>query len=233
MPWTKLSDDYSDDAWRLSDAAYRLHTDGLVWCNRKLLDCVLPKDEVRRRFKTPDALQELLDEDFWRESTDGTSYIIRHHAVYQRKREAVLAQQAANSANGRKGGRPPGTPREQETQSFHKAVGKSLGKSVSKPLIDPEIDPLAWTAEEFEKSRSNTGQKTEPVSELPTESETERDRTGQAFNNTSTSEPKSTGWGTTEDLDPFSRQADPDPWSNGAPRGPGPWDQPWQRHGEF
>lgn len=25
MTWTKLSDDFSDDCWRLSDAAWRLH----------------------------------------------------------------------------------------------------------------------------------------------------------------------------------------------------------------
>jgi hypothetical protein len=44
MTWTKLSDDFSDDCWQLSDAAYRLHVDGLNWSNRKLLNCLLSKD---------------------------------------------------------------------------------------------------------------------------------------------------------------------------------------------
>ncbi|MGC7224587.1 hypothetical protein RBA13_22790, partial [Mycobacteroides abscessus subsp. massiliense] len=42
MTWTKLSDDYGDDCWRLSDAAFRTHTEGLCWSNRKLLDLVIP-----------------------------------------------------------------------------------------------------------------------------------------------------------------------------------------------
>ncbi len=29
MTWTKLSDDFSDDCWTLSDQAFRLHTEGL------------------------------------------------------------------------------------------------------------------------------------------------------------------------------------------------------------
>lgn len=206
MTWSKLSDDYSDDCWTLSDAAFRLHTEGLIWSNRKLLDCILPKDDLRRFAKRPDAVQELLDKGFWQESTDGTSYIIRHHAQYQRDREAVIAQQDANRTNGKKGGRPPGIPREQQTQW----VSKSVTQSVKEPPIEAEIDPMAWTAAEFERSRPNTGKKTQSLSESPTESETERDRTGQAFNNTSTSEPEPTGW-SAADLDPFSSTSEPEP----------------------
>jgi hypothetical protein len=35
MTWTKLSDDFSDDCWELSDAAVRLHMEGLVWLRVK------------------------------------------------------------------------------------------------------------------------------------------------------------------------------------------------------
>ena len=59
MTWTKLSDDYSDDCWTLSDAAYRTHTDGLVWSNRKLLNGRLAK-EIRLWAKHPEAVEEAL-----------------------------------------------------------------------------------------------------------------------------------------------------------------------------
>lgn len=169
MTWAKFSDDYSDDCWTLSDAAFRLHTEGLVWSNRKLLDCVIPKDEVRRFAKNPDAVQELLDSGFWQES--GTCYIIRHHAQYQRSREAVIAQQEANLANSKKGVLARG--RRKKTDS----VSDSVSESVIKTPYQDEIDPKAWTAEEAAQARANTEKKTQSVAE----SVTERDRTGQAF----------------------------------------------------
>ncbi|MDB5338698.1 MAG: hypothetical protein JWN70_4317 [Planctomycetaceae bacterium] len=125
MTWTKLSDDYSDDCWTLSDAAFRLHTEGLVWSNRKLLNLRISKDEVRRFAKHPDSVTELLGVGMWEE--DGDDYLIVHHGAYQRDREAVINQQRANIENGKRGGRPAGTPREvkrsrapkfEETQSL-------------------------------------------------------------------------------------------------------------------
>jgi hypothetical protein len=105
MSWTKLSDGYADETWELSDAAYRLHTDGLIWSNRRLLDLVIPKDDVRRFAKTPGAVRELLEGGFWEDM--GSVYVILHHAEHQRRKESVIARQEANAANGRKGGRPP------------------------------------------------------------------------------------------------------------------------------
>lgn len=104
MTWTKLSDDFPDDCWSLSDAAFRLHVEGLSWTNRKLLDCSIPRDDLRRFAKHPDALNELLDSGWW--IAEGDTLRIRHHADYQRLREQVIAQQEVNKANGRKGGRP-------------------------------------------------------------------------------------------------------------------------------
>lgn len=111
MTWSKFSDDYSDDCWTLSDAAFRLHTEGIVWSNRKLLDCRIPKDDLRRFAKRPEAVNELLAVGWWSDDVD--AYYIRHHAAYQRTREQVLARQATNAANGRRGGRPPKPGREQ------------------------------------------------------------------------------------------------------------------------
>ncbi len=67
MSWAKLSDDYSDDCWTLSDEAFRLHTEALVWNGRKLLDCRVPKDDLRRFAKHPEAAAELLAVGWWTE----------------------------------------------------------------------------------------------------------------------------------------------------------------------
>lgn len=131
MTWTRLSDDFSDDCWQLSDAAFRLHVEALVWSNRKLLDCVLLKDDVRRWAKRPEAVEELVEAGWW--TDNGDSYTIRHHALYQRDREAVLKRQEANRRNGRRGGRPAGPGREdvaaltpdvppEETQSLSESL---------------------------------------------------------------------------------------------------------------
>lgn len=73
--------------------------------------------------KHPEAAPELVANGWWED--DGNAYVIVHHGVYQRPRDAVLAQQKASRENGQKGGRPPGPPREQaprnrppETQSL-------------------------------------------------------------------------------------------------------------------
>ena len=128
MTWTKLSDDFSDDCWTLSDSAFRLHVEGLCWSNRKLLDLEVPAEDVRRFAKHPEAVAELVACGWWTE--DGDKYVIRHHATYQRPRDAVLAQQAANKANGRKGGRPPKPAREQAAKpSETQSVGDSPGEA--------------------------------------------------------------------------------------------------------
>lgn len=93
MTWTKTSDDFPDDCWTLSDRAYRLHHEGLTWSNRKLLDCRLPKDDVRRFARNgDDGVDELLNCGWW--SDGGDCYVINHHAAYQRTREAVLRERA-------------------------------------------------------------------------------------------------------------------------------------------
>ena len=117
MTWTKLSDDFADDCWALSDKAFRLHVEGLTWSNRKLLDLRIPRADVRRFAKHPEAVEELVDVGWW--TRDGEHYVIRHHAVYQRDKETTLALQQRNQQNGQKGGRPKKPPREQwqvETQ---------------------------------------------------------------------------------------------------------------------
>ena len=116
MTWTKISDDFTDDTWTLSDAAFRLHVDGLVWSNRKLLDLRIPKEEVRRFAKHPDAVDELLDGNWWRD--EGDAYVIVHHSRYQRSKLAVINQQEVNKSNRAKRGKPTPATREQSRPSF-------------------------------------------------------------------------------------------------------------------
>lgn len=53
MTWTKTGDEFSDECWTLSDAAYRLHHEGLTWSNRKQTDGQLAKDDMVRWAKRP------------------------------------------------------------------------------------------------------------------------------------------------------------------------------------
>jgi hypothetical protein len=117
MTWTKTSDDFSDDCWALSDAAYRLHHEGLTWSNRKLLDCVIPTDDLPRFTKRVSVVPELLARGFWRDA--GDDYVIVHHSAYQRSAADVIAAQERSRSNGKKGGRPPKPVREvwSETQT--------------------------------------------------------------------------------------------------------------------
>lgn len=111
MTWTKLSDDYSDDCWTLSDAAFRLHTEALIWSNRKLLDCVIPKGDLVRFSQRPDAAEELVAVGWWTE--EPKHFVVHHHSRYQRGREDVIKIQQRNVKNGSKSnGRPKGPPRE-------------------------------------------------------------------------------------------------------------------------
>jgi hypothetical protein len=171
MSWAKLSDDYSDDCWTLSDEAFRLHTEALVWNGRKLLDCRISKDNVRRFAKHPEAVQELLDCGWW--TDDGDVYIIRHHAQYQRTREAVVNQQAANAKNGAKGGRPK-KPREQASE-----IKPPKTQSVSESLTESRSETLPNPQPARRPSSTSQAGETQSVSESPSGSETERDRTGQ------------------------------------------------------
>jgi hypothetical protein len=163
MTWTKLSDDFSDHCWELSDAAYRLHVDGLIWSNRKLLDCVLDKDpdEMRRWTKRPEAAAELVKLGFW--TDEGAQCRIRHHALYQRTREEVIAQQERSKKNGQKGGRPPGPPRE-------KPPRKRGNETQSLTQMETQVETQVGYGD-----NENGAQETQSLTQLPTQ----MDGTGQ------------------------------------------------------
>jgi hypothetical protein len=153
VTWTKLSDDFSDDCWRLSDAAFRLHVEGLVWANRKLVDLRLAKDDMVRWAKRPGAVDELLAAGWWRDS--GDHYEIVHHGVYQRSREAILKQQEANQRNGAKGGRPKGPPRERPPRKRSPKTD-SLTDSLTELPTERDGTGQAWITEPPENEESES-----------------------------------------------------------------------------
>ena len=55
MTWTKLGDEYGDETRDLTDAEYRTHTDALGWSNRRGLDLLVPKRDLRKFGESPDA----------------------------------------------------------------------------------------------------------------------------------------------------------------------------------
>lgn len=116
MTWTKLGDEYTDHCWKLSDAAFRLHTDALVWSNRRHLDGILAKADILRWARTPEAVGELLACGFW--AVDGASYRIVYHLGWQRTAEQWLRQSEANKANRAKGkARPVKKPTPDESSN--------------------------------------------------------------------------------------------------------------------
>ena len=181
MTWTKLSDDFTDDCWRLSDAAFRVHVEALVWSNRKLLDLVIEVDDLHqlasKSASTAEAVAELVGAGWWEPIDDG--FRIIHHGVYQRTAEAVLAQQKANTENGRKGGRPAGPPREKAPRQRSKthSVSDSLSDSVSDSVL-PNDDTKTHSVSEPVDNSPENGLKTHSLTEMETESPSERDGTG-------------------------------------------------------
>lgn len=158
MTWTKLSDDFSDDCWELSDAAFRLHVEGLVWSGRKLLDLRLAKEDVVRWAKRPGAADELVAAGWWH--NEGEYYFIVHHGAYQRSRDQVVQRQESSQRNGQKGGRPKGPPREQAPRK------PRSDNPIGNPPDNPDVNPPG----------SSESTETQTQTHLPTQ----MDRTGQA-----------------------------------------------------
>lgn len=172
MTWTKLSDDFPDDCCTLSDAAFRLHVEGLVWSNRKLLDLELSKDDLPRWATHPEAVDELVESGYW--TDEGQHVLIRHHGCYQRTREQVQKQQEANKRNRAKGRARP--VREQangihETQqvddSFDDSSDERDGTGQARPGEDDQqpnvsengetnhAEPFTPTAEQLRRIDAN------------------------------------------------------------------------------
>lgn len=117
MAWVKFDDQYADHSKiaGLSDAAFRLHTAGILYCGRRLTDGVIAADDVPRlvrKFRRK-ALEELLttgDPPLWTHALD--SYVIHDYLdwndpadVVRTRREATARRKAEWLAKNGKGSR--------------------------------------------------------------------------------------------------------------------------------
>jgi hypothetical protein len=92
VSWTKLGAEFPDEIGPLSDAAFRTHVEALCWSNRRLLDLVIPKRDVRRFAETADpesAVAELVVADWWADRGD-CWYIGQRFPDWQRDRSQVM-----------------------------------------------------------------------------------------------------------------------------------------------
>jgi hypothetical protein len=122
MTWTKTGDEFADECWQLSDAAYRLHHEGLTWSNRKHLDGRLDKNEMVRWAKNPGAAEELLDIGFW--SDEGDHFQIHHAMGWQPTAEQWFHQSEVNRANRAKGKTRPVRETNRQTNRQTKGTGR-------------------------------------------------------------------------------------------------------------
>jgi hypothetical protein len=159
MTWTKTGDEFADECWTLSDAAYRLHHEGLTWSNRKGLDGRLDKDDMVRWAKRPAAAEELVSIGWWEDH--GSHYQIIHHIGYQRTREEIAHQSNVNRANinkrwskntnrktNRKTNRNTKWPGQDRPGQENRGTSLSDGEKTDNPDADYAADYRAWCDED-------------------------------------------------------------------------------------
>lgn len=95
--WTKLGDEFVDDAADLSDAAVRTHVEATGWSNRRLLDLVIPKRDLRRfafSAVADNAVAELVAAGWWEDL--GDSWYLAYRPEWQQSREQVETRRETN-----------------------------------------------------------------------------------------------------------------------------------------
>jgi len=98
VTWTKLSDDYSDDCRELSDAAFRTHTEALIWIMRRETGGYIDANEIRRFAESPHAsvaVDELVATGWW--SIERQGYRVHHHMEHQPEPDLIARRRAATA----------------------------------------------------------------------------------------------------------------------------------------
>ena len=106
MPFATLDDNFPDHpkVFGLSDAAFRLHVSGIVYCARHKTDGNVPVEKVRTlvpRFR-PAALRELVDRGMWQDVLGG-AYYVHDYLDWNLSREQIDSRREARARSGRKG----------------------------------------------------------------------------------------------------------------------------------
>lgn len=104
MTWTKLGDEFSDEARDLTDAEHRTHVDALGWSNRRGLDLLIPKRDLRKFGESPDAeaaVAGLVAKGWWAERDD-CWYVGLRFPEWQLERAVIKQRQEANALRVRR-----------------------------------------------------------------------------------------------------------------------------------
>jgi hypothetical protein len=104
VTWTKLGDEFSDEARDLTDAEHRTHIDALGWSNRRGLDLLIPKRDLRKFAESPDAeaaVTGLVAKDWWEDRGD-CWYAGLRFPEWQLERAVVVQRKEANALRVRR-----------------------------------------------------------------------------------------------------------------------------------
>ena len=93
MTYTFLGDEFADDARDLSDTAFRLHVEGLVWSVKRMSDCAIDERDLPRLTditgpKLWAVIGELIEAGFW--ERDQKVLRIIHGSHWQLTKRQVL-----------------------------------------------------------------------------------------------------------------------------------------------
>lgn len=91
MTWTKLGDEFADEARDLTGDEFRTHVEALLWSNRRGLDLLVPKRDLRRFAESPgaaDAAVGLVVSGWWEDHGDAW-YIGVRFPEWQLKRSVI------------------------------------------------------------------------------------------------------------------------------------------------
>ena len=103
MTWTKLSDDFGVQCAALSDAAFRVHVEGLIWTMRRESGGYLTVRDVVRLSESPHAemaVVELVACGWW--SVEGQGYQINHHMEHQPEPDVLARRRQLDAERQRR-----------------------------------------------------------------------------------------------------------------------------------
>ncbi len=105
MTWANFDDNFADHpkVLALTDAAFRLHVSGILYCARYLTDGHVPTAQAPKLSPgyKPAQLRELVSSGLWERSKGG--YQIHDYLDWNRSRAAVLAERRRKSEAGKEG----------------------------------------------------------------------------------------------------------------------------------
>lgn len=177
MTWTKLGQEFTDEASTLSDAAFRTHVEALCWSNRRGLDLTIPAGEVKRFAETADpdaAIRELLVAGWWEPAAGGWFIGTRfadwqlEHAVVEHRRELNAVRQRrhrlhAVGDHSLCSDRCPdsGVTRDEMRDEMRDPVRNGSVRNGSEHVV-PKEKTLSSRKSETQGPRANFGRATEP-----------------------------------------------------------------------